>query len=183
VVVALAVLVLMSGIAWPVLTRSFENQRLKKSADIIRAEWTQARVQAMSSGYVYVFQFIPGDRRYSTYRRVASEVEVSPDGRFQTDGGALQPFGKEKTLPEGVRFAGGETLRDTRAERYSADATAFLSQDQGWSGPIFFYPDGTTSTACVALENERGRRIEVSLRSLTGMVSISDIYTPEEGQP
>ncbi|MCS7305129.1 MAG: hypothetical protein NZ602_08500 [Thermoguttaceae bacterium] len=180
----MAVLVLMAGIAWPVLARAFENQRLKKSADIIRAHWTQARVQAMSTGYVYIFQFTLGQNRYTSYRRVASEVEVSPDGRFQApDWDNLQPFGKEQTLPEGIRFAGGEVLWDTRAEMYSTTPTTFLSSDQGWSSPIFFYPDGTTSTARLVLENERGRRIDISLRGLTGMVSISDIYTAEEAQP
>jgi len=133
---------------------------------------------------VYIFQFTPGDRRYSTYQRAASEVEASSDGKFQAAGlDTLRPFGKEQTLPEGVTFTGGEVVWDTRAEMYGHDTAAFLSQDQGWSGPIFFYPDGTTSTARVVLTNERGRRIEVSLRSLTGMVSISEIYTSEEGQP
>lgn len=183
VMLTLAVLVLMAGIAWPVLNRAFENQRLKKSADIIRAEWTHARVQAMSTGYVYIFQFTPGQERYSTYRRVASEVEVAPDGRFQADWDNLQPFGKEQSLPEGIRFVGGQVLLDTRAEMYSIQSAAFLSPDQGWSGPVFFYPDGTTSTARITLENERGRRIDISLRGLTGMVSISDIYTAEEAQP
>jgi len=184
VMLTLAVLVLMAGIAWPVLSRAFENQRLKKSADILRAEWTHARVQAMSTGYVYIFQFTPGEQRYSTYRRVGSEVELSPDGQFQAvDVGSLQPFGKEQSLPEGIRFAGGEMLWDSRAEMYSTNTAAFLSPDQGWSGPVFFYPDGTTSTARITLENERGRRIDISLRGLTGMVSISQIYTAEEGQP
>jgi prepilin-type N-terminal cleavage/methylation domain-containing protein len=184
VMLTLAVLVLMAGIAWPVLSRAFENQRLKKSADLLRAEWTHARVQAMSTGYVYIFQFTPGEQRYSTYRRVGSEVELSADGQFQAvDVGSLQPFGKEQSLPEGIRFAAGEVLWDTRAEMYNTDRTTFLSPDQGWSGPVFFYPDGTTSTARITLENERGRRIDISLRGLTGMVSISDIYTAEEPQP
>lgn len=184
VMLTLAVLVLLGGIAWPVLTRAFENQRLKKSADLIRAEWTKARVQAMSTGDVYIFQFTLGQDRYSTYRRVGSEVEVSPEGHFQVaDVDTVQPFGKEKTLPEGIRFVAGEVLWDTRAEMYSTNSTAFLSPDQGWSSPIFFYPDGTTSTARLTLENERSRRIDISLRGLTGMVSISDIYTAEEAQP
>ena len=37
-----------------------------------------------------------------------------------------------------------------------------------WSVPIFFYPDGSTSTAAVLLKNENGRCIEVRLRGLTG---------------
>ena len=39
---------------------------------------------------------------------------------------------------------------------------------KAWSVPIFFYPDGSTSTAAVLLKNENGRCIEVRLRGLTG---------------
>lgn len=183
VLLTLAVLVLLGGIAWPVLNRAFENQRLKKAADLIRAEWTQARVQAMNTGCVYIFQFVPGESRYTTYRRVSSEVEVSSGGGFEPLSlETPQPFGKEQTLPEGITFAGGESAWDSRAEMFGADTTAFLSQDQGWSGPIFFYPDGTTSTARVMLRNERNRYIIVCLRGHTGMVSISDVETSEENQ-
>jgi len=37
-----------------------------------------------------------------------------------------------------------------------------------WSTPIFFYPDGSTSTAAILLKNEAGRCIEIRLRGLTG---------------
>jgi len=37
-----------------------------------------------------------------------------------------------------------------------------------WSSPIFFYPDGATSTAAILLKNETGHCIEVRLRGLTG---------------
>jgi len=42
------------------------------------------------------------------------------------------------------------------------------SMDGTWSSPIFFYPDGSTSTAAILLKNEAGRCIEVRLRGLTG---------------
>ena len=44
-----------------------------------------------------------------------------------------------------------------------------------WSAPIFFYPDGSTSTAAVLLKNESGRCIEVRLRGLTGSGTITGI--------
>ena len=37
-----------------------------------------------------------------------------------------------------------------------------------WSSPIFFYPDGSSSTAAILLKNNAGRCIEVRLRGLTG---------------
>jgi hypothetical protein len=44
-----------------------------------------------------------------------------------------------------------------------------------WSTPIFFYPDGATSTAAVLLKNEAGRCIEVRLRGLTGTGTLTGI--------
>ena len=44
-----------------------------------------------------------------------------------------------------------------------------------WSTPIFFYPDGTTSTAAILLKNESGRCIEVRLRGLTGSGTVMRI--------
>ena len=53
-------------------------------------------------------------------------------------------------------------------ETASADGKA-------WSTPIFFYPDGSTSTAAMLLKNEAGRCIEVRLRGLTGTGTVTDI--------
>ncbi|MDR1141989.1 MAG: prepilin-type N-terminal cleavage/methylation domain-containing protein [Planctomycetaceae bacterium] len=48
-----------------------------------------------------------------------------------------------------------------------------------WSTPIFFYPDGTTSTAAVLLKNNRGHCIEVRLRGLTGIAKLTEINSAE----
>jgi len=48
-----------------------------------------------------------------------------------------------------------------------------------WSSPIFFYPDGTTSTAAVLLKNEMGRCTEVRLRGLTCTATVTEITTQD----
>ena len=47
-------------------------------------------------------------------------------------------------------------------------------KDGMWSSPIFFYPDGSTTTAAMLLKNEAGRCIEIRLRGFTG----NSIATP-----
>ena len=47
--------------------------------------------------------------------------------------------------------------------------------DGTWSSPIFFYPDGSTTTAAMLLKNEAGRCIEVRLRGLTGTTMVTEI--------
>jgi hypothetical protein len=49
-----------------------------------------------------------------------------------------------------------------------------------WSEPILFYPDGTASDATVVLENEYRRRIELTLRGLTGVATVGELYETEE---
>jgi len=44
-----------------------------------------------------------------------------------------------------------------------------------WSSPIFFYPDGSTTTAAMLLKNDAGRCIEIRLRGLTGRTMATDI--------
>lgn len=43
-----------------------------------------------------------------------------------------------------------------------------------WSTPIFFYPDGSTSTAAILLKNKVGSCIEVRLRGLTGTGTLTE---------
>ena len=54
-----------------------------------------------------------------------------------------------------------------------------LGETQGtdgmWSSPIFFYPDGSSTTAAILLKNDMGRCIEVRLRGLTGTSMVTDI--------
>jgi len=47
--------------------------------------------------------------------------------------------------------------------------------DGTWSSPIFFYPDGSTSTAAMLLRNGAGRCIEIRLRGLTGSSMVTPI--------
>ena len=73
----------------------------------------------------------------------------------------IEIYGIEAIATGEIRF--GET---TGAEGKTA-----------WSTPIFFYPDGSTSTAAILLKNEAGRCIEVRLRGLTGTGTAMGITT------
>ena len=64
--------------------------------------------------------------------------------------------------------------RDTRfGETRASDGTM-------WSAPVFFFPDGTTSTAAALLKNETNRCMEIRQRGLTGTVTIGSIVFPED---
>lgn len=88
----------------------------------------------------------------------------------------------------GLTDPGGETMtnaQDIEIEIYGIEAlatgeirlgeTPSADNKTAWSTPIFFYPDGSTSTAAILLKNEAGRCIEVRLRGLTGIGTVTGI--------
>jgi Tfp pilus assembly protein FimT len=100
----------------------------------------------------------------------------------------------EQTLPKDVFFVSSQTglgaLTGTITNNTSTDNTSsagdmpssdayvasnVASVGSGWSEPIFFYPDGTTSNAQLLLKNKQGRMVELFLRGLTGIVTVSDV--------
>ena len=186
VLLVLCLLVAIASIAWPSLERPLSNQRLRKSADLVRVVWGRARIRAMSTGETLVFRYsIEGDR-YSiqTYAGPESVAGAqSADGlagasNYETDPAFM--LGAEPRLPEKMTFLSGETATDVRAESLTLEEAPSVDGGQGWSEPILFYPDGSASTATVVLKNEYERSIELSLRGLTGVITVGEVYSAEE---
>lgn len=180
----MSLLVVLASLTWPAMSRPLAVQRLRKAADQVRADWTRARVKAMSSGRTYVFQYSPDADRYSIQPVAAGDM-ASEDASL--GGGELGiPAGQgtgtvnERALPEGITFYGD--LDDQQDSSTLADALpgldaaggAILAGDSPTS-EVRFLPDGTTSTARVVLKNEYGRSIELSLRGLTGVVTVGEV--------
>jgi len=186
VLLVLGILVMIASLAWPALNRAIETQRLEKAADLVRASWGRARVKALSTGRIHMFQYAVGGDRYTVQRRTAGEVTIDgvaedlPTGFADASYENPTPFGQERQLPEGVKFLGSQMVADTRAQMVAAEVNQFRPVEQGWSVPIFFYPDGTTSTARLVLKNQRGRTIELALRGLTGVATVGEVQGPEE---
>jgi hypothetical protein len=115
----------------------------------------------------------------------------------QDDAANADNISEQIHLPETVTVAEVQTVLDERGAYYTGltnpgETTAATIDESGnamleaeasvssgtnaagsWSMPIFFYPDGTTSTATVTLQNESGRIITVCLRGLTGTATIA----------
>ncbi len=170
VLLALAVIVALAGLAWPVLDGAFANQRLRNGADRLRSAWGQARVRAMESGENQVFHYQSGSGQFSIHAlcSVESQTDASPT--------AGASGGLTGTLPEGVTFLASQTRYDTR----TALAGGSDPSGRGDALPIVFFPDGTTSTAEIALGGRGNRCLKVSLRGLTAVALVSNIMTQEE---
>ena len=185
----LCLLSVLVALAWPSLNRPMANQRLRKAADRVRAEWGRARVEAMSSGQTYLFRYVPETDRYSIQCRAGPDF--APD---VTDGEGVGVVGEEmsppaaprqteRTLPDGVTFVAGQTKVDTRSQMIESQVGGLQTVEGGWSRPVLFYPDGTTSSARLLLKNKHDRYIELALRGLTGVVTVGQLHAAEERLP
>jgi type II secretory pathway pseudopilin PulG len=211
VLLVLCVIVMTTAMVWPALEGPLANHRLRQAADQVRTQWYAARVEAMTTDRVQVFCYTPGGRQYFVQSQIETSALVDPgtgqvvdagaagslaqNGVMTAAGAAGIPGAKAFRLPEGVSFAGeggtlsgldeadsagGPSLDDTGIGS-SAVTSDMLGQQA--SEPIYFFPDGTTSNAKVTLRNKRGRSIAVSLRGLTGVVTVGSMQAGEESQP
>ena len=183
----LTILVIVAGMTWPALSHPMAHQRLRKSADEVRAQWTQARIKAMSNGQINVFRYTLDENRYTI--DVQNAPEFVQDSETLDAYGIQAPFQEtasvvqapERTLRgEQIVFSGGETEFDTRADLVCPVVGNVYDTQTQWSDPILFFPDGTTSTATLRLRNEYDDEIELTLRGLTGTVKIGETYSAEE---
>jgi Tfp pilus assembly protein FimT len=183
----LAVLVAVGAMVLPALHGPLEDQRLLKSADLIRAQWTKARVTAMKNGQMYVFRFVTASDEYAIepWSGDVDTTEASQEAllnqtlplpRSTADSRHLLGVSGQR-LPDGIQFFLGETQTDARLAQTEAGTAAPAAENT--VPPIVFYPDGSTSDARLVLTNERFF-VEVTLRGLTGMVRVSELLSSEE---
>ena len=100
---------------------------------------------------------------------------------------------KVRELPQATTFVGADVRIDQRTAiqltglARAAEESAFgpsttpdPSEEMAveWGMPIYFFPDGTTSSAVLLLRNDRGLAVAVELRGITG-ASRMGIVQPE----
>jgi prepilin-type N-terminal cleavage/methylation domain-containing protein len=97
---------------------------------------------------------------------------------------------RQRQLPDGVVFLAADVQIDQRSVvqlRQSADPKIITQQMMGlrsetsqpeqWGMPIYFFPDGTSSTAQVMLMNDFDEAVRIYLRGLTGLVRVGNVET------
>ncbi|HUG67467.1 MAG TPA: hypothetical protein VMM76_06930 [Pirellulaceae bacterium] len=188
----LGLLVAIAALAMPSATRPLETYRLRKSGDLIRAEWAKTRAKAMETGRTYVFRYEPNadgyhvEPWYSDEDYLESSTLTGVGGFGASVAMPTSPLfdptavSTMKRLPEEIVFVASETTQDARELLAVQGTNALQNQDTSMSSPIFFYPDGTSSTARLFVKNQRDRYIKLTLRGLTGVVYVSGLLTVEQ---
>jgi Tfp pilus assembly protein FimT len=190
ILLTLCLLVILASITWPGLGRPMATQRLRESADQVRMEWVRTRVDAMSSGQLYVFRYSPDGNTYAvevqaTEDGVSDTTQASPSGTVGSSPsvageGLDQATGlgsAQRRLADKVRFVSDQTAGQSSPPSTTPDAQSPAAADFSLSPPIYFYPDGTCSDARVRLTNEYNQTIDLLLRGLTGVVQVSAVQS------
>lgn len=167
-ILVLSVIMVVAGLAAPLLRRSFASQTLRAGADQVRAQFGQARIRAIKTGNVFAFLYTPGADSYTIAPFLNAYSLINP----QIVAAAQAPP-QLRTLPKGLQFAGADVSGDARAQFEAEGATL-----QRGMTPILFYPDGSSQDAALYLRNQQGDTIRIDLRGLTGMSNVSLQNTP-----
>src|SRR4051794_17537342 len=136
-VLVLALVVILAGLAYPSLTAMQRSYRVEGAADGAKAGMLTARAQAIEEGRPYRFAIVPGKGNF----------RVAPDSPDFWGGGApppasegnAPPFVLEDTLPRGTCFGDGGQLQEgeeTSLEQGTVSPTM-------WKAVAIFLPDGS----------------------------------------
>ncbi|MBN1589789.1 MAG: hypothetical protein JW888_09760 [Pirellulales bacterium] len=188
ILLVLAIMVLIAATTWPSLERSIADQRLKNAADTVRAEWSHARAKAMSSGTAYRFCYTPETRTYW----IEPCEDDSNGAALADDNGPSSGIGSEPDqlqLPENITIVKGSVYSQS-PEDVTSDETSTTqgAEPETWEdgepdAPIVFAVDGTCSPARLTLQNEHERGITVTIRGLTAISVVGEVFNVEEEQP
>jgi hypothetical protein len=140
----------------------------------VREAFAKGRLTAMQTGKTQVFRFEPKGSRFQLIELDALALPESsslpPENQEEAHSPSDMLRLKLNRLPDKVVFAAGDVSASNQVA-----AMLGSTQDNVWSPPVLFNPDGTTSDASVLLENDRGQTIRVTLRGMTGIASASEV--------
>jgi Tfp pilus assembly protein FimT len=189
----MAILVALAGVAIPTFASLVGSRRLGESIEKLQNEIMAGRVTAMRTGQAQVIRMALQGKEYSIapWLGGSEAQDASAGAAIMQSGQVVQtqaaPGGgsfttsvnskSSKQLSEGVSFSAVETLIDTRnalaIEQSTGIAPAGGSSQgdgSGFSSPLLLYPDGSCTTAQIILVDEKGRRMALQLRGVTGQL-------------
>lgn len=170
-IIVLAVMIAVAAMSLPMLQRSFSGQKLDKGGDLVRAHMGLARVNAIRNGEIYAFYYQIEGPAFRVAPFNAETIDSLQDVPLDEDQRTSNFDFGEDLLPREVRFSMALTNTDARA----AAAMVSANFQPGDMRPILFYPDGTSQTAKVILQNKENDAVQVTLRGLTGTTTIKKI--------
>jgi prepilin-type N-terminal cleavage/methylation domain-containing protein len=177
--IVLAILTTIVALSWPALEQFYTDYRVRQGGHLVQARMAGARVHAIDTGVDYQFRFEPGGQRFLILPN-DTQALLSPTGATQT-GGATRRIPKiAGRLPSPKAHfdpasTGGSTGQQVPSDWLSGIKDAGDLNSVNWSAPILFHADGSATNAQVMIADNKSRFVTVTIRALTGGVSVSNI--------
>jgi len=180
--VVIAILVLLAGIAMPRFAASLQGRRGEAAAARLRDTFAYAHARAVATGLRHVLRIDGESGRMTLYRfdpvLTGGQPPTAPveEGRDDSSG-----FVEDKTAVTAEAFPHGVTLEGlliAPLETAPEDPRdIFGARDTAGGDVISFYPDGTTDTVGAIVRDERGTAYILTMDERTGRTQQLD---PEE---
>ncbi|MCY2976407.1 MAG: type II secretion system protein [Planctomycetota bacterium] len=194
----LSILVAALAVVAPNIEGMLTARAVQTGVEAVRVELQKARIEAIRTGQIQAFRCQVGSKEYAveSWLSASDETEasvgatiISQTGQaLETSAGATgvsasiddTPVG-QKSLDGNVVFADLQIASDRRsiAEQTGSDPLALAAS--GAPQAILLYPDGSSSTAHIVVQDARGRRMAVQLRGLTGQVEVIEMPSVAPG--
>jgi prepilin-type N-terminal cleavage/methylation domain-containing protein len=187
VIAILAALACMTMPKWGML---LNDRRLMRAGDQVRSSVARLRVEAMRSGRVIMLEgMLEGDSLRAKPFYSATDATEAID---QTGTGSELLSGADQVsavvveqdesaietieLPDEITVTGVSVVSAARG--MEIEELTVPDQGEGWSRPVLFYPDGSTSTALISMAHPTMGRIVVKIRGITGDATVSEVLAP-----
>ena len=163
------------------------DRQIVRAGNQMQIEMTRMRVDAMRQGRVMMIEAKIDSNQVRTrpYFSQSDATEAADSSGSQTSllTGADQATSvavvadpeaqNEFELDGNVRVQSVSVVSAARS--VAIEQATQGDRGDGWSSPMLFYPDGTTSTAAMVIADETYGRVVVKLRGITGDVTVSEV--------
>ncbi len=188
----LAIMAVVLSIAVPTYDGIISSRRIFHSVETVQVELQRARLEAIKSGQAQAFRCQVGQSSYSIepWLKLSDSTDAGAGATLTTQTGQVvetestsegvatnlaNTSSNQKTLQEGVVFSDAQVVSDMRSLSEQNSGSGMVSAVTGWSQPILLYPDGSSTTAHIVLQDGKGRRMAVQLRGLTGQATTVEL--------
>jgi Tfp pilus assembly protein FimT len=180
-IIVLAIIVAVTAMAAPNMMERVRSGRVQEAAENVREVVAACRTYAIESGVDYHFRFEPGGHFAVA---IPAEQSVSLGNSSDTDDDTADFMYRSVELPETIfiRTSHGDTSGSETLElpAFGDLDNAGTLVSKSWSMPILFRSDGSAEDKTFRVMDEQQRSCEVSVRGLTGAISLSGVFIMEE---
>jgi len=173
VVLVAALLAIVAGITYPVVTSMYAHEKVKAAADSVRGSMANARSRAVTEGRRYKLAIVPNKGSF----RIAPDSPSYWSGSGTGDEGTSNsngPLVMTDKLPKGISFSteGSASSSSSSGGGQDDDVNESISWDS-WSDAATFLPDGTaTEDRDITLSVNGSKPVVLKLRAMTGSVTM-----------